>query len=162
VRELFEAASLRTLVKTSGMKGLQVYVPLNTPVTYAQTKLFARTVAELIEREHPKLVTSRMKRDLRAGKVLIDWSQNDEHKTTVSVYSLRAHVRPTISTPLHWEEVERAARGRRSGDLSLSVEPAQLLARMERDGDLFTPALDLLQRLPDFTSAGIGSKAAES
>ncbi len=161
LRELFEAISLRTFVKTSGMKGLQVYVPLNTPVAYAQTKLFARTVAELIEREHPKLVTSRMKRDLRAGKVLIDWSQNDEHKTTVSVYSLRAHVRPTISTPLHWEEVERAARGRRSGDLSLSVEPARLLARIEHDGDLFGPALGLLQRLPDFSSVGIRPEAAE-
>jgi bifunctional non-homologous end joining protein LigD len=160
LRELFEAVSLRTLVKTSGMKGLQVYVPLNTPVTYAQTKPFAQTVAKLIEREHPKLVTSRMKRDLRTGKVLIDWSQNDDHKTTVSVYSLRAHVRPTISTPLHWDEVERATRSRRGGDLSLSVEPAQLLARLARDGDLFAPALDLLQRLPDFSSVGTGPKAA--
>jgi bifunctional non-homologous end joining protein LigD len=154
LRELFEAVSLRTLVKTSGAKGLQVYVPLNTPVAYAQTKRFAHAAAELIEREHPKLVTSRMRRDLRAGKVLIDWSQNDEHKTTVSVYSLRALVRPTISTPLHWQEVERAARSRRGGggDVELSAEPARLLERVADDGDLFAPALELRQRLPDFGS----------
>jgi len=150
LRELFEAVSLSALVKTSGVKGLQVYVPLNTPVTYAQTKPFAHTVAELIEREHPKLALSRMNKHLRAGKVLIDWSQNDEHKTTVSVYSLRARVRPTISTPLHWSEVERAARSRRREGLELSSEPKQLLARVARDGDLFAPALDLVQRLPDF------------
>jgi bifunctional non-homologous end joining protein LigD len=153
LRELFDSLALLALVKTSGAKGLQVYVPLNTSVSYEQTKLFAHTVARLLEREHPELVLSRMTRDLRAGKVLIDWSQNDEHKTTVSVYSLRARERPTISTPLRWEEVGRAARARRRGELQLSAEPAELLKRVGRDGDLFAPALDLVQRLPDFTTA---------
>ena len=162
LRELFDAVSLRTLVKTSGLKGLQVYVPLNTPVTYAQTKPFAHTVATLIEHEHPRLVTSRMSKGLRSGKVLIDWSQNDVHKTTVSAYSLRAHARPTISTPLAWEEIEGAVRGPRNGDLGLSAEPAKLLARVERDGDLFAPALALVQRLPSFGSAEAESKGSST
>ena len=93
---------------------MQVYVPLNTAATYEQTKPFARAVAELLEKQHPELVVSRMAKELRPGKVLIDWSQNDEHKTTVCVYSLRARERPTISTPLTWEEVERAARARKA------------------------------------------------
>ncbi len=147
VRELFETFAIQALVKTSGAKGLQVHVPLNTPVSYAQTKPFARAVAELLEKQHPKLVLSRMSKSLRPGKVLVDWSQNDPHKTTVCVYSLRARERPTISTPLTWEEVERAARRRREPDLS--VEPAGLLERVERHGDLFAPLLSLTQVLPD-------------
>jgi bifunctional non-homologous end joining protein LigD len=137
---------LETFVKTSGSKGLQVYAPLNTPVTYAQTKPFARAVAELLEKRHPRRVISRMAKELRPGKVLIDWSQNDEHKTTVCVYSLRARERPTISTPLAWEEVERAARARREPDLS--AEPQELLQRVQRHGDLFEPLLSLTQELP--------------
>ncbi len=109
VKEVFDAFALDTFVKTSGSKGLQVYAPLNTPVDYEQTKSFARAVAELLEKRHPRQVVSRMAKELRPGRVLIDWSQNDEHKTTVCVYSLRARERPTISTPLAWEEVERAA-----------------------------------------------------
>src|SRR5581483_11963016 len=101
---------LQTVVKTSGSKGLQVYLPLNSPATYAQTKPFARRVAELLESRMPELVVSRMTKRLRPGKVLVDWSQNDEHKTTVNVYSVRARERPTVSTPVTWDEVEQCHR----------------------------------------------------
>jgi bifunctional non-homologous end joining protein LigD len=148
IAELLEAFDLRTLVKTSGAKGLQVYLPLNTAVSYEQTKPFARAVAELLGKRHPELVTARMTKSLRAGKVLIDWSQNDPHKTTVCVYSLRAQDRPTVSTPLHWKEVERAARSR-TREPRLSRGPAELLERLERDGDLHAPALSLTQELPE-------------
>jgi len=151
VKELFDVFGLDTFVKTSGSKGLQVYVPLNTPVTYEQTKPFARAVAELLEKRHPRQVVSRMAKELRPGKVLIDWSQNDEHKTTVSVYSLRARERPTISTPLRWDEVEKAARSRREPDLS--AEPRELLDRVQRLGDLFEPLLNLTQELPDLSGS---------
>jgi bifunctional non-homologous end joining protein LigD len=147
IREMFEALGLTVLVKTSGSKGLQVYLPLNTPVGYEQTKPFARAVAELLEKEHPRAVLSRMTKSLRPGKVFIDWSQNDPHKTTVSVYSLRARERPTISTPLTWEEVELGSRRRK--EQQLSVEPSALLERLERHGDLFAPLLSLTQTLPD-------------
>jgi bifunctional non-homologous end joining protein LigD len=146
IRDLLDELGLRSLVKTSGSKGLQVYVPLNTPVGYAQTKGFARAVAELLEKTHPRQVVSRMRKDLRTGKVLIDWSQNDARKTTVCVYSLRARERPTISTPLTWEEVEQALRARRTPELS--AEPAALLGRVADHGDLFAPLLDLTQELP--------------
>jgi bifunctional non-homologous end joining protein LigD len=147
IREIFDALGLQALVKTSGLKGLQVYVPLNTAVTYEQTKPFARAVAELLEKQHPQLVVSRMTKSLRPGRVLIDWSQNDQHKTTVSVYSLRAHADPLISTPLDWEEVARGSRRRR--EFQLSVGPAELLRRAERDGDLFAAVLGVTQSLPD-------------
>lgn len=147
IRELFDAFHLRTLVKTSGAKGLQVYVPLNTPTSYEHTKPFARAVAELLEKQHPKQVVSRMAKSLRKDRVLIDWSQNHRHKTTVCVYSLRATERPFVSTPLDWEEVERAAR--RRVERPLSAEPHELLERVRRDGDLFEPLLHVKQRLPE-------------
>jgi bifunctional non-homologous end joining protein LigD len=156
IRELFGMFGLDTFAKTSGSKGLQVYAPLNTPVTYEQTKPFARAVAELLEKRHPRQVISRMAKELRPGKVLIDWSQNDEHKTTVCVYSLRARERPTISTPLEWEEVEQAARARREPDLS--AEPQELLERVQRHGDLFEPLLSLTQELPNLSGS---SRTAE-
>jgi bifunctional non-homologous end joining protein LigD len=143
VRELFDAFGLETLVKTSGAKGLQVYLPLNTPISYEQTKPFARAV--------PKQVVSRMTKSLRKGRVLIDWSQNDEHKTTVCVYSLRASECPLVSTPLTWEEVERASRQR--SERQLSAEPDDLLERVQRHGDLFEPLLRRKQKLPDLTPA---------
>jgi bifunctional non-homologous end joining protein LigD len=150
IRELFAAFALQALVKTSGAKGLQVYVPLNTPISYEQTKPFARAVAELLEKEHPELVVSRMTRSVRAGRVLIDWSQNDPHKTTVCVYSLRASERPITSTPLTWEEVERGSR--RRSEPQLSLEPAALLERVASEGDLFAPMLSLTQTLPELSS----------
>jgi bifunctional non-homologous end joining protein LigD len=150
IKDLFDAFGLSSFVKTSGSKGLQVYVPLNTPISYEQTKPFARAVAELLEKRHPRQVVSRMSKELRPGKVLIDWSQNDEHKTTVCVYSLRARERPTISTPLDWEEVEKAVRSRRKPELS--VEPGALLQRVQSHGDLFEPLLTLTQELPDLST----------
>jgi len=147
VRELFEGVGLETFAKTSGSKGLQVYVPLNTEVTYRETKPFAKAVAELLEKQHPKLVVSRMTKTLRRGKVLVDWSQNDDHKTTVCVYSLRAKERPTVSTPVTWDEVERASRKRSANPLSF--ESGQLLERVEEMGDLFAPVLTLKQELPE-------------
>jgi bifunctional non-homologous end joining protein LigD len=147
LRDLFAQLKLESFAKTSGSKGLQVYVPLNTDeVTYEDTKPFARAVAELLEKQHPKQVVSRMTKSLRGGKVLIDWSQNDDHKTTICVYSLRAKERPTVSTPVTWDEVEAASR-RRSGKV-LTFEHDEVLKRVERDGDLFAPVLALRQALP--------------
>lgn len=146
IRELFEAMSLRCFAKTSGSKGVQVYVPLNTAVTYDETKPFARQVAELLERETPDEVTSVMSKALRPGKVFVDWSQNDEKKTTVCVYSLRAREQPTVSTPLSWDEVEHTASGKRKKPLAFVA--AEVLERVERDGDLFKPVLTLRQKLP--------------
>lgn len=146
VRDFFAAVDLQAFPKTSGSKGMQVYVPLNTPVGYDQTKTFARSLAEHLEKERPKLVVSSMKKALRVGKVLIDWSQNDEHKTTICVYSLRAKERPTVSTPLEWEEVARCLRRRDPDSLVFDSEDA--IARFEEKGDLFAPVLTLKQKLP--------------
>jgi len=146
LRGLFDRLGLQAFPKTSGSKGLQIYVPLNTSVGYSATKAFARTVAELLERDHPELVVSSMKKELRVGKVLVDWSQNDVHKTTVCVWSLRAKERPTVSTPLRWSEVEAAVRVRDAVRLVFDAPAA--LARFAKDGDLFAPVLALRQRLP--------------
>jgi bifunctional non-homologous end joining protein LigD len=126
---------------------MQVYVPLNTEVSYARTKPFAKAVAETLERRFPDRVVSRMTRSERGGRVLIDWSQNDRHKTTVCVYSLRAKERPTVSTPLEWDEVEAALAARDAGRLSFDFAAA--LSRVEERGDLFAPLLSERQRLPD-------------
>jgi bifunctional non-homologous end joining protein LigD len=146
LREMFGELGLECFPKTSGSKGLQVYVPLNVGVTYERTKPFARAVAQTLEREQPKLVVSRMAKKLRQGKVFVDWSQNDQHKTTVAVYSLRARERPTVSTPLQWEEVERAAQ--REDTDALRFEASDVLERVEERGDLFAPVLELRQELP--------------
>ncbi len=144
---MFEGLGLKTVVKTSGNKGMQVYLPLNNDhVTYADTKPFAKAVAELLEQQAGELVVSRMTKSLRPGKVLVDWSQNDEKKTTVNVYSLRARERPTVSTPLSWDEVRACEE---AGDPELLVFDAkQVLERVERDGDLFGDAVSLVQELP--------------
>lgn len=147
LRGLFDGLGLVSLAKTSGSKGLQVYVPLNDPdVRYAQTKPFAKTVAELLEQQVPDLVTARQTKRLRPGKVLVDWSQNDEHKTTVNVYSVRARERPTVSTPVTWDEV-RACLEAADGEL-LTFDTEGVLARIAEHGDLFAPALTEVQRLP--------------
>ena len=149
LRALFESLDLWSCVKTSGSKGMQVYVPLNRPKTsYHDTKPFARAVAEWMERRRPKQVVSNMTKSLRVGKVLVDWSQNDEHKTTVCVYSLRARERPTVSTPVTWEEVEAADR--RGTARGIVFEAADVLARVREKGDLFRPLLERKQDLPDF------------
>ena len=146
VREMFGELELECFAKHSGSKGIQVYVPLNTPVTYERTKPFAHAVAQALERAEPKLVVSRQKKELRKGKVLVDWSQNDYSKTTVAVYSLRCRPRPWASTPLRWEEVEALAD---DGDpSSVLFEAAEVVERVERHGDLFSPVLELEQELP--------------
>src|SRR3984885_2580060 len=146
LRAIFDELGLQSFAKTSGSKGLQIYVPLNTAATYEKTKAFARTLAEKLEREHPEAVVSRMQKALRKGKVLIDWSQNDEHKTTVNVYSLRAKSQPTVSTPVTWGEVERVLK---TGDPSRVVFDSEAtLKRVKQHGDLFAPLLTLQQRLP--------------
>jgi bifunctional non-homologous end joining protein LigD len=152
LRGLFDSLGLASYAKTSGSKGLQVYLPLNTPgVTYEQTKPFARAVAELLERERPDRIVSNMKKSLRTGKVLVDWSQNDPHKTTVCVYSLRAKERPTVSTPVTWKEVEACAKGGGAG--SLTFESEDVIGRVEAQGDLFAPVLERKQKLPRLTRA---------
>ncbi len=148
IRGILEHLGLQGFVKTSGSKGLQLYVPLNGPVTYDETKNFARAVARLLEEQHPALVTSEMKKELRPSKVFIDWSQNDQHKTTVCVYSLRARDRPTASTPLRWEEVEAAVK---SGKLAkITFEAPEVVKRTEKLGDLFESMENLKQSLPRF------------
>jgi bifunctional non-homologous end joining protein LigD len=146
LREVFEHLGLEGFPKTSGSKGMQVYVPLNVPATYAQTKGFSQAIAQLLERRHRDLVVSEMRKDRRAGKVFVDWSQNDEHKTTVAAYSLRAKEHPTVSTPLRWEEVEAVTE---SGDPDeLAFSSADVLERVAEHGDLFAPVEELEQELP--------------
>ena len=146
VRDVFAHLGLKSFAKTSGSKGLQIYVPLNTPVTYDETKPFAHELARLLERQHRELVVSDMKKSLRVGKVLVDWSQNDDHKTTICVYSLRAKEQPTVSTPVSWDEVENCLRKK---DANLLVfDSAQVLERVKKQGDLFAPVLKLKQKLP--------------
>jgi bifunctional non-homologous end joining protein LigD len=146
LRRLMDGLGLQSFPKTSGSKGLQVYVPLGARARYDETKAFAHAVARLLERARPDLVVERMAKRLRPGKVLVDWSQNDRNKTTVCVYSLRARPRPTVSTPVRWAEIERSARTRRAE--SLVFEARDVLARVEKLGDLFAPVLSLGQRLP--------------
>jgi bifunctional non-homologous end joining protein LigD len=146
IRGMFEQLGLRAYAKTSGSGGLQVYVPLNTEVSYEQTKPFARAVAETLESKFPRQVVSRVAKGERHGRVLIDWSRNDRHETTVSVYSLRAGERPAVSTPLQWEEVEAALASEDAG--RLDFDPAAVLERVGERGDLFAPLLSERQRLP--------------
>jgi len=143
---MFAALGAQTLAKTSGSKGLQVYLPLNSDVSYEQTKPFAKHVAELLEQRLGELVVSRMTKRLRAGRVLVDWSQNDAHKTTVTVYSMRALPEPSVSTPVSWDEV-RACRAAARPEL-LRFGPEQVLARIAEHGDLFAGVLSARQRLP--------------
>jgi bifunctional non-homologous end joining protein LigD len=146
LREIFEHFGLQSCPKTSGSKGLQIYVPLNSPTSYDVTKPFAHALARLLENEHRELVVSDMKKQLRVGKVFVDWSQNDQHKTTISVYSLRARERPTVSTPVTWEEVEQALK--KKDPTLLVFEANQVLDRVKKMGDLFEPLLKLKQKLP--------------
>ncbi|WP_395739205.1 non-homologous end-joining DNA ligase [Prosthecobacter sp.] len=144
LKDCFDSLGLQSFPKTSGSKGLQVYVPLNTVVTYERTKTFARTVAQALESQYPDLVVSNMLKKLRKGKVLVDWSQNDDHKTTVCAYSLRAKDHPTVSTPLTWDEVASAVKRKKR----LSFESSEVLTRVKKHGDLFAPVLTLKQKLP--------------
>ncbi|MCI0747873.1 MAG: non-homologous end-joining DNA ligase [Verrucomicrobia subdivision 3 bacterium] len=142
LKAALDGMGLKSFAKTTGSKGLQLYVPLNTPVTFDQTK----RLAEGLAREHPNEVVYAMKKSLRKGKVLIDWSQNDDHKTTVCVYSLRAQERPAISTPVTWQELKKAAKTGNSELLLFDSEA--VLRRVQKLGDLFEPVLTMKQRLP--------------
>jgi bifunctional non-homologous end joining protein LigD len=141
-------AGLQSFAKTSGSKGMQLYVPLNTGHTHEQCSEFAQAVAQVLEKHHPKRVTSTMAKSARAGKVFIDWSQNSRHKTTVAVYSLRARPRPTVSAPVTWDEVEDAA----TGGTDLVFEAPDVLARLDEHGDLFADTLKVKQKLPKPTA----------
>lgn len=143
IRDTLAGLELELFPKTSGSKGLQLYLPLNTPHTHDHAGEFALAVAQMLEKHHPDKVVSNMKKELRRGKVLIDWSQNSRHKTTVCAYSLRARPHPTVSTPVTWDEVEAAADGE-----PLSFEAADVLARVDELGDLFAPTATLEQHLP--------------
>jgi bifunctional non-homologous end joining protein LigD len=141
---MFEGLGMRSFAKTSGSKGLQVYLPVNDPgVTTAQAKDFARSVAQVFAAEMPERVVAQQRKTLREGKVLIDWSQNDAFKTTVTVYSPRARDRPTVSTPVTWDEVADAAEG-----APLSFEVGDVRRRVAEQGDLFAEVLSLVQALP--------------
>lgn len=157
LREILTACGLQCFAKTSGSKGMQLYLPLNTAATYENTKLFAHTMAEHLEQERPDTVVSRMRKADRPGKVFVDWSQNDDHKTTVCVYSLRAKERPTVSTPLTWDEVEAGT----AGDARLTFDSTDALRRIEDYGDLFSPVLNLEQKLPSLQAAGLSAKVSE-
>jgi bifunctional non-homologous end joining protein LigD len=146
VRELFGAFGVEGFPKVSGGKGMQVYFPLNTKVTYEQTGPFAKAVAQLLEQQTPKEVVSKMAKVDRRGKIFVDWSQNHQKKTTIGVYSLRARDHPTASIPIHWREVERTAKGADPDKIRFEIPDA--IKRVEREGDLFEPVLKLKQKLP--------------
>jgi len=161
LREIFEHFGLQSFPKTSGSKGLQIYIPLNTPTSYEATKPFAHALARLLENEHRELVVSDMKKQLRVNKVFVDWSQNDEHKTTIGVYSLRAREHPTVSTPVKWEEVDQVLK--KKDPNRLVFEAPQVLERVEKMGDLFEPVLKLKQKLPKVAAdvgAGVLARAS--
>ena len=146
VREVLAGIGLECVAKTSGSKGMQVYVPLNTPHTHDHASGFAHAVAQVLEKHRPDEVTSVMTKRVRGGKVFIDWSQNSRHKTTVAPYSLRARPAPTVSTPVTWDEVSDTADG-----APLAFEAAEVLTRVADMGDLFEPAATLRQELPPTT-----------
>ena len=142
LRRSFEYFGLQAFPKTSGSKGMQVYLPLNTPgVTYEHTRAFSRGLAGVLARRMPDLIVADMNKERRKGKVYVDWSQHDRHKTTVNVYSLRAMEQPTVSTPLTWDEVEDMQE-------PLAFTSAEVLERVQRLGDLFAPVQTLEQELP--------------
>ena len=147
IRDLLSGMGLAGYVKTTGKKGLHVYVPLNRKeATFADTKAFSKAVAGIMQKHYPDWVTARMAKNARAGKVFINWSQNDASKTMICVYSLRAREKPVVSFPLEWEEVEHAPR---LGDSeSLQLGPEEALKRAEKNGDLFREVLVKEQKLP--------------
>ena len=158
LRSLFNQYGLESFPKTSGSKGLQVYVPLNTSCSYEQTKSFAHTLAKSLEAHRPDLIVAKMKKDLRKNKVFIDWSQNDEHKTTVAVYSLRAKEKPSVSTPVTWAEVETVFTKRAPSLIDFDCH--QVLARLDQQGDLFAKVLSMQQHLPSLEEQKGAAKKA--
>jgi bifunctional non-homologous end joining protein LigD len=160
LKEVFDGLGLQSFPKVSGSKGIQIYVPLNTDVTYDATQPFAKSVAELLEEQHPKLIVSAMSKALRRKKVMIDWSQNSRSKTTVCVYAMRAkRDEPFISMPLTWREISRASTSKNRD--ALYFTPAEALRRVKKVGDLFAPVLTLEQTLPG-AFLGLSSRSANS
>jgi len=146
LRRLFSELERESVVKTSGSKGLQLYLPLNTKVTYEDTRPWAKTVASRLEAETPDDIVIKPSKEARRGRVFIDWSQNHPAKTTVCVYSLRAKEHPTVSTPVTWDEIDSALD---AGDPErLVFTHDEVLGRVEARGDLFEPVRTLKQRLP--------------
>jgi bifunctional non-homologous end joining protein LigD len=146
IREALDHVGLRAWPKTSGSKGLQLYVPLHGSASYAETRSFAQSLTLVLERTYPDLIVSTQEKAKRPGKILIDWSQNTSFKTTVAVYSLRARDAPSVSTPVTWEELEAASN---AGDAAaLRFSPDQALERVAREGDLMAPVLEVAQELP--------------
>lgn len=144
VRDLLAAVGLGAWAKTSGSKGLQVYVPLNGPNTHQHAADVALAVGQMLERQHPDRVTTTMAKAVRPGKIFIDWSQNARHKTTIGVYSLRARPQPTVSTPVTWDEVSACA----AGDLELRFTWERVLERVDQHGDLWADVRTRHQSLP--------------
>ncbi|HET9122582.1 MAG TPA: non-homologous end-joining DNA ligase [Acidiferrobacteraceae bacterium] len=149
LKERFDQLGLAAYAKTSGSKGLQIYIPLQGSTDFEHTKAFARRVAEATAHAFPALVVSNMRKSLRRGRVLIDWSQNDAHKTTVCPYSLRAKAQPTVSLPWTWPEVAHAAA---HPDAARQMDYRQALARIQQHGDLFAPVLTTIQKLPPLSA----------
>ena len=145
-RAMLQGIGLQSYPKTSGGKGLHLYVPLNTAVTFEQTKSLARAMAQTLEQDDPQHVTTNMRKEMRQGRVFLDWSQNDDHKTTVCTYSLRARELPTVSTPVSWEELEAADKKKDPARLVFTT--ADVIKRVEKLGDLFAPVLTQKQELP--------------
>lgn len=161
IRDLLGRFDLQSFAKVSGSKGLQLYVPLNTPVTYAVTQPFAKAIADLFAQQHPEMIVAAMAKSLRAKKIFIDWSQNSDFKTTVSVYSLRAKApEPFVSMPVTWEELEDAVKRRTPNRLRFGMDAA--LARLEKLGDLFRPILSLKQKLPSNILKHLGGETPRS
>jgi len=147
LKDSLERVGLQSFAKVSGSKGMQLYAPLNTAVTYAETRPLARDIAETLAREHPDRVVSEMAKAVRPGKVFIDWSQNSDFKTTIAVYSLRAKAdQPFVSLPFSWDELRRAVRKKDAAMLCLGPQAA--LRRVKKTGDLFQPVLELKQHFP--------------
>jgi bifunctional non-homologous end joining protein LigD len=148
LKDLLDRSGLESFPKTSGKKGLHVFVPINTPTNYQETKGLAHSTAEHLERRHPDFIVSRMAKKLRVGKIFIDWSQNTDFKTTTTVYSVRANNCPTVSTPITWKELLSASRKSSEARRLLAFETEEVLKRIEKHGDLFEGVLKLNQRLP--------------
>jgi bifunctional non-homologous end joining protein LigD len=143
IRDVLETVGLQSWAKTSGSKGMQLYIPLNTPHTHGHASDFALAVAQLLEKQEPTAVTSNMAKKERTNRIFIDWSQNSRHKTTIAPYSLRGKERPTVSTPISWDEVSNGADGE-----PLVFEASDVLERVEDVGDLFAGTATREQELP--------------
>jgi bifunctional non-homologous end joining protein LigD len=157
IRALLENLGLKCWIKSSGSKGLQLHIPLNTPTSYEVTKPFAKALAQAMQAAHPDRVVYDQKKTLREGKILIDWSQNDSSKTTVCVYSLRAKSKPFVAAPLHWEEVEACFK--KDDPNHVFFGPDEVLKRVEKDGDLFAEVLTCKQKLPKNVLEALGAAA---